>query len=139
MKRLDTSVAKGKWQRNVTSVSGTQFKQCWHFVDIHIVPMLCHDITEPSLWKGVQVNIELPKYYVIIEQMHFLNCIHHVVYVYVFCIGMYISFFVSGLVKILVKPVSVCLSNKKFEYEHTLTTPDSPLHGIYQSPHRGHS
>ena len=29
MKHLDTSVAKGKYQHNVTSVSGTQFQLCW--------------------------------------------------------------------------------------------------------------
>ena len=30
---------RGKCQHNVTGVSGTQFQQCWHFVDIHVVPM----------------------------------------------------------------------------------------------------
>ena len=39
MKRLDTSVVKGKCQHNVTGVSGTQFQQCLHFAVIHVVPM----------------------------------------------------------------------------------------------------
>ena len=51
-KHLDTSVAKGKCQHNVTGVSGTQFQQCWHFVDIHVVPMWCHGTTEQSSGTG---------------------------------------------------------------------------------------
>ena len=40
MIRLDTSVTEGKCQHNVICVSGKQFQQCWHFVDIHVVPGL---------------------------------------------------------------------------------------------------
>ena len=39
MKRLDTSVAKGKRQHIVTGVSGTPFQQCFHSAVIHVVPM----------------------------------------------------------------------------------------------------
>ena len=47
-KRLDTSVVKGKCQPNVTGFSGMHILQCRHFVDICMVPMSCHDITEQS-------------------------------------------------------------------------------------------
>ena len=39
MKPLDTSVANGKCEQNVTTVGGMQFQQCWHFADIHFVPI----------------------------------------------------------------------------------------------------
>ena len=38
MKRLDTSIAKGKYQHNITGDSGMQFQQCWQFADIRVVP-----------------------------------------------------------------------------------------------------
>ena len=56
MKRLETPVAKGRCQQNDIAVSGTQYQQCWQFIDIHAVPM-CHDITQQSLGGGVGVGV----------------------------------------------------------------------------------
>ena len=46
MKRFDTSVANRKCHHNVTGVSGTQFQQCWHFVDIHV----CANVMSWHYW-----------------------------------------------------------------------------------------
>ena len=59
MKHLDTSVAKGKCHHNVTGVSGTQFKQCWHFVCWHsrCANVMSWDQFHP--WLSISLSVSL--------------------------------------------------------------------------------